>query len=286
MSPSANYTKEEVIKLLQSFYKDFGRPPRRNEPNFKKIEYAAIRDFGSWRRALQVAGLQTYEQWHRKKSFNNKIVSLLRGNPLTHEEIKKEIQKDESSAGKYFSQILQSSSVIKSIGPRRKKIYFLQGEESIAENKLNEVLSNVPEDEEILYQLLVKPMCKKEILEYFNGSERRCETLLSELLLAELVYKVDFVAHSHGSLRFNASDFFGNLAGKRYYCRLDSPKEMCDFIMENIPAKNSDEANFDTCLLRKLNVILPDSVYGKFLVSFPFNKSKPNKKNGLDYFIS
>ena len=293
MSPRRGYSREEVLKLLHDFHRDSGRPPRRNEPGFGKIVTAAEKEFGSWGYALQIAGLQSYKQWRKKRTLGAKVASLLNENPLTYREIKSELSKDVDSnksllaSPKFSGELLQNCSGIKSIGPRKSKVYFLEGQEVLAQTKLDSILSEVTEDEEILFCLLKKPMSKKEILNNFQGRERKCEILLKELISANLVYPAEFVNRSRGSPKYNASHLFGNLAGKRYYCRFDCPTEVIGFLIENIPLKNFDEVSFTNSLLRRLRSILPEEIFEQFEIKMTvIGKAEiKSKKAGLDYFL-
>lgn len=58
MSSPYKYTKQEIIDMLQSFYKEHGRSPIRREITI--CSNTAARQFGCWSNALIAAGLPTY----------------------------------------------------------------------------------------------------------------------------------------------------------------------------------------------------------------------------------
>jgi hypothetical protein len=294
MSPLKCYSREEILRHLQKFAKESGRPPRRNEPGFGKIHDAAKREFGSWEYALKIAGLQTYKQWRKQRTYGAKIVALLNGNPLTYNEIKKELSRNDDSAKSLLcsptrlGSALKQCSEVRSIGPRKKRIYFIKGQEVLAQTRLEKIFSEVTDDEEMLFCLLRKPMSKREILQNFPGGKTKCDRLLKELISAKLVYPTEFVAHSRGGSKYNASHLFGNLAGKRYYCRFDCSDEMYEFLIGNIPMKNFDEGNFLSSLIYRLRSILPEEVFEQIWrrLSFMTKAEIKAKKESLDNFLS
>jgi len=291
MGAKKGYSREEILRFLQEFARDAGRPPKRNEPGFERVVEAAKREFGSWNYALKIAGLQTYKEWRKKRTFGAKIVALLKGNPLTYKEIENELAKDSvksfSESPTRLATALKQCSDIKSIGPRKGKIYFLEGQEVLAQTRLDAVFSKVADDEEMLFSLLRKPMSMKEILNYFPGRKARCEVLLRELISAKLIYPAEFVKHSRAHTKYNTSFLFGNLAGKRYYCRFDCAAEMFEFILDNIPMKNFDDGNFMSSFLYRLKSTLPKEIFEDIKRRFAF-QSKPDlesRRKTLDYFL-
>jgi hypothetical protein len=295
MSPRRGYSREEVLRLLQDFYRDSDRPPRRNEPGFSKVVTAAKKEFGSWNYALQIAGLQTYKQWSKKRTFGAKVIALLNENPLTFKEIRIQLSKDPDSIQAppsiaLLGQTLNKYPEIKAIGPRKSMVYFLEGQETLAQTRLDKIFSEVSDDEEMLFFLLRKPMSQKEILGKFPGRENKLKALLRELTSANLVYPAEFVAHNRGGSKFNSSDLFGNIAGKRYYCRYDCPSELLEFLLDNIPIKNFEDGGFVYSLLHKFRSIFPKEIYRQIESKMLFLdreqiKSRTDAKSSLDYFL-
>jgi hypothetical protein len=294
MSPRNSYSREEILQRLQEFARDYGRPPKTNEPGFGKLVEAVKREFGSWDYALKIAGLQTYKEWRKKRTFTAQIRRLLNYNPMTLKQVRNELAKDIESIPKslltsptLLGTTLQNCSNVKSVGPRRSKVYFLDGQEALAQTILDKTSSMVDNGEELLFSYLRKPVTKDQILKLFPAQQRKCEKWLKELILAGLAYRAEFFANARGGQKFGASDLFGNIAGKRYYCRFDCPDEICELILQNIPQQRIDEGNFSAALSRRLKSILPSEIYKIWERKFLFaSKTKAKSKNArLDYFV-
>jgi hypothetical protein len=260
-------SQKEIIFLLQDFAKKAGRPPKRNDPEFESLVYAIEKEFGSWNYALRIAGIQTYNAWRKKRGIKGKIRSLLNYNPMTLVELKKELFKDQDSNTNLLKQstslgmTLQSCSDIKSIGPRKKKIYFIKGQESLAQTRLDQVFSSVNEQQEMLFYSLRKPMTKKEIRNLFPKNKNKCEIWLKELLYARLIYKAKFVARARGGVKYSATELFDKLACQIVFCRFDCPNEMADFINRHIPIEKLDDPGFRVSLTHRLKTILPLEIF-------------------------
>ena len=270
MSPRKSYSREEILRRLQEFARDSGRPPRSNEIGFGKIKEAAKREFGSWNYALKVAGLQTYKKWQYKNTLIGRICNLLNHNPLTLPELRRELLNNENC--NFFAKAIRVESIataikqsakISSIGPRRSKVYYLKGQERLAQNRLGQTPSNLSEKQDLIFCALRKPMTKNEIGNLFsqNVGNPSFDSQLRELAMARLVGKVKFVAGSRGAKKYRASELFGDLACKVYYFRLDCPRELAKFIVQNIPRSRIGNKGFRSALSHHFKRILPQDVF-------------------------
>lgn len=269
MSPRKIYTREKILGLLQEFVRESGRPPKVNEPNFEPLVQAAKNEFGSWSYALKIAGIQTYKSWRKKKTVGGRLCILLNNNPMTFAELRQEFGKNEDSlisakTSQNLSVAISQNSQIKSMGPRKSKVYYLQGQEKLAQSHLAQAPS-LDEKQDFIFCALRKPMTKSEVRGLFQESKSTSciDRLLKELVLAELVRKVDFVS-SKGS-KFSAADLFGNIAYKTYYFRCDCPKELVEMLALNIPRARIQESGFATSLTHHLKRILPPDVSSMFV---------------------
>jgi hypothetical protein len=295
MSPRRGYSREEVIRLLQDFYRESGRPPRRTEPDFGKVVTAAKKEFGSWDYALKIAGLQTFKSWHKKETVSGKILTLLNNNPMTLGELRREFMKNENflksqtALSITLSTAMQNADEIKSLGPKRSKVYFLKGQEKLAENHLRQA-PDLDEKQDFIFCALRNPMTKSEIRNLFPQTESvSCvDRLLQELVSAELVRKIEFVA-GRGSKKYNTTELFGKIAAKRFYFRPDCPGELADFIIENISCSRIQEPGFERSLSIHLKRMLPSDVYEVFLRKMVWHGAsdknfKPKSPRLDDYF--
>lgn len=251
MSPAKAFSREELLRILRKFARDFGRPPKTDEPGFDKIVRAAKTEFASWEHALRIAGLQTYKAWRRRRTLGSEVRRLLNYNPMTLTELRQELAKSPIFASKPQSIIspsivgsVKQDSGVKSIGPRGTKIYFLQGQDALAQTRLEAIMSEIPPLEEEIFCRLRQPMTRSQIEKLIFGDQTRSHdivklcTYLKELELARLIYRVRFVGgkgHGHAR-RFTSYELFGELAGKTLYCRFDCPNEVAQLITENIPS--------------------------------------------------
>jgi hypothetical protein len=277
MSPCKGYSRDEVLRRIQEFARESGRPPRRNEPGFQRVVSAAEKKFGSWQYALRIAGLQTYKSWRKKDTFAGKLCILLNNSPMTMKEIRLEIEKNERALppvvlSQKVSTTIQQTKEIHSIGPRRAKVYYLEGQENLAKTHLNQPIS-LDEKQDFIFSSLSKPMTKNEILNLFQEETgtKTTERLLKELVFAKLVAKIRFVAGNKGS-RYNSMQLFGKLAGKTYFFRIDDAEQLVDLIIQNLPPKDSEESRIAYSITHHLKRMLPSELYSDFL------KKKSNLK--------
>ena len=260
-------SRDEIIHILQQFARDFGRPPKQTDVEMVSIVYFAKKEFGSWSYALKIAGLQTFKVWRGKKSLASKVRSLLDHNPMTLKELQNELLKQSSvpqsvkNSSTPICAIARNCLDIKSIGPRRNRVYFIKGQERLAQTHLDSVLSRFPNDQELLFYTLRKPMTKEEIIKLLPDRKYICEKWLKELILAGLIYKARFVARARGGIKYSAYQIFGELAGKTYYCRFDCPEEIVELIMENVPTKELCSKGFSRALNYRLKRILSPEAF-------------------------
>jgi hypothetical protein len=279
MSPAKGYSREDIIRHLQEFERDSGRPPKTNEPGLEGIVQAAKREFGSWEHAMKIAGLQTYKAWRRRRTLGGEMHRLLNNNPLTLVELRKELVKNPVFALKLQSvfsvsifQVAKQSSDIKSMGQRRTKIYYLEGQEALAQTRLDAIMSEIPPLEEEIFYHLRQPMTRVQIEKLVSGDRPSSHEMaklleyLKELELAGLVYRARFVGRKgHGrSRRFTSYELFGELATRTFYCRFDCPNEVAQLVAENIPHIELMDKDMKFSIAktrsRHLRRILPENV--------------------------
>lgn len=232
---------ERIIQQLIGFVRKNGKLPRPDEPGLKELIQEAIEEFGSLDGALTMAGLSIKNRDVKKQgSFSEKIRHILNSNPMTLFEIRRELK-----VGSDFSPRIKSSinndKKIKSIGPRRKKVYFFEGQEILAQTKLDKIMNEIPKLEEKIFCLLQTPMTKLMLLnslfgdKYSTHQKSKINTYLRELMWAHLIYEAKFVIKKgRYSKKFTSKDFFGDLADKLFYCRFDCPIEVADLVIQNI----------------------------------------------------
>lgn len=257
-SARARLARAEVLKKLRKFNEVYNRPPSRNDPNIKNLVYPAIKEFGSWRNALKIAGLQTSLEWRRRNSLQNRIAQALEHNPLTRQEMKEYFK----SKGLSCLTRLIKQGRVRSIGPKRRAIYYLLGQEEIARTKLE--ASDHTEDgliEELLL-FLKEPRTIEEIKEALPLTIKN-ETILKDLVGANIVFKRKFTLSGRGvKHRYNALTLFGDLAFKTYYCRLDATDEFASFILNKRQLKpRVHSVGFRRSLTSHLKTLLPKEVF-------------------------
>ncbi|MEM2130375.1 MAG: hypothetical protein QXZ70_07240 [Candidatus Bathyarchaeia archaeon] len=294
MKVKKSYSKEDILRLLQKVERELGRPPKTNDHGLESLVQAARKEFGSWEHALRIAGLQSYKSWRKKRSFASQIIRILNYNPMTLKELKQEFSRNfnsnrisETELSARIITTIKQNATIKTIGPRRSRIYFIAGQEQLARTRLDNIFSTLSEQQEILFYNLRKPMTKDEIKKLFPGQEHKCEKWLRELIISDLIYKAKFVAKAKGSQKYNAHSLFGKLACKIYYCRFDCSEEIADFIIQNIPIEKINETGFRTSLTHRLKSILPPEAFKALerKLFFVINKNTKWKDSKLDYFL-
>jgi hypothetical protein len=245
----------------------------------EKIVQAARAEFGSWEHSMRIAGLQTFKAWRKKRTLGGEMPRLLNHNPMTLVELKKELvenplfsSRPQSVSSINILHIVKHSSDIKAIGPRRTKIYYLEGQEALAQTRLDAIMSEIPPLEEEMFYHLRQPKTKAQIEKLVLGDgssshERgKLRQYLTELELAGLIYRARFVGRKgYGrARRFTSYELFGELATKTYYCRFDCPNEVALLIDENIPLVESTDKDVKISVAsirsRYLRRILPENV--------------------------
>jgi len=273
LSHSRNPTREDILRQIRKFAEEMGRPPKAHEKGFETVAWAARKEFGSWTHALKVAGLQTYKDWRRKKTFVEKIRRLLNCNPMTLKELRRELSKGQnfecSNPSSRISIAIKQANNIDSIGPRGSYVYFLKGQEKLAQTRLDGILSKIPELEEEIFCRLRQPMTRAQIEKSVSHDKLtryrkgRIHIYLRELQLAKLIYKARFVVGSgRGHARkYKSFHLFGKLANKTFYCRFDCQNEVAELVLKNIPHEELDNAGARMALVRQLKRIFPEDVF-------------------------
>lgn len=145
ISTSNDISAENVLQKLQMFAIENGRVPSIFEPGIEDIIRAAQENFGSLKNALSVAGLLV-EKKNSVKDFKQKskglttlVVDLLNKNPMRFRQLCEEVRRvpgfAKSKKGTIW-RIVHDTRQIKSIGPRRLMVYFLEGQEYLATERL------------------------------------------------------------------------------------------------------------------------------------------------------
>jgi hypothetical protein len=262
---SQDYTREEILRKLKNFEKENGRPPRRRESGMQNVVYLARKHFGSWKHALNIAGLQTFNEWKRKQTFVGKLRVMLNCNPMTLTEIRLKLGKSSDFSTRIASALRQAKD-IKSIGPKKSSVYFLVGQEKLAEAHFKNNPSNYQFHEEIFYHLR-NPMTTSQLMETISGSncvrnlKSKINRCLKQLLLARMIYQIKFVAGNRGAKKYKSGDLFGNLSCKRYFCRYDYPKQVAKLVIQNISLEKLNSSGFRCSLTHHLKRIVPDDVF-------------------------
>jgi hypothetical protein len=158
-------------------------------------------------------------------------------------------------------------------------VYFVKGQENLAQRRLGQA-PGLDEKQDLIFCSLRQPKTKKELhdllLEY-NGVST-ADRLLQELVFAGLVGKVEFVTGHKGAKKFGASKLFGNLACKTYYYRLDCPKNMAQFVINNIDRSKINEDGFEYSLNYNLRRILSPDSYAYFVKNMHWWSNESNDK--------
>ena len=253
----ARLDRMEILGKLRKFNEAQNRPPSTNDPSIVNLVYSAKKEFGSWRTALNEAGLQTFSDWKRRNNLQNRIVQVLEQNPLTRREMK-EFLKSEKLSG--LNQMIKKGKV-KNIGLRSEAVYYLPGQEKIARMKL-EAFDRI--EDELIEELLIfldHPRTIEEIKEAFPLTVKN-ETILKDLVGANIVFKRRFTLGGKGVKRkYNALALFGELAFKTYYCRLDAAEEFASFFLNKRQLKLVHHRGFKSSLTSHLKTLLPKEVF-------------------------
>lgn len=254
-----------------------GRPPKSNEIGFQDVAYSAKVEFGSWNYALKIAGIQTYREWRNKNCFSGKLRKVLNCNPLTLSEIRNELDVGSECTPRIITVIKQDKK-IKSIGPRKSMVYYLEGQEALAQTRLDKIIYEIPAIEEEIFYRLRNPMTRSALEKslFENKMEsldvRKISKYLGELVSARLIYKVRFrdnKKRGHSSM-LTCEEIFGKLAYKTYYCRFDCPNEVAELILKNISNLEQGQSTLEAFAAkneideerkRNLKRILPFNVF-------------------------
>jgi hypothetical protein len=147
---SKNYKpNEDVLKRLQEFAIRNGRLPEIGEPGIEDVVNIAKKEFGSLENALRIAGLLPESRIGRRETLKGVVMRLLDWNPMTLGQIREEVRKvpgfANTSAAVIATAVCTSQHIV-SIGPRRQKVYFLEGQGERALAKEKNSSTRAPED--------------------------------------------------------------------------------------------------------------------------------------------
>jgi transcription initiation factor TFIIIB Brf1 subunit/transcription initiation factor TFIIB len=271
---------EGLIRELQDFTVNKGRLPKANEPEIEKVIELAAREFGSLDNALRIAGLLPEEPSRMDdSSLAAAMKRILDMKPMTLPELRSEIEKIPKYANccRSIPRILRTSYDFKSVGPRRRKVYYLCGQESLALSRIGTILDSYqPEvyglDKEKadalqgkILEYLSVPKTRFELEERFLKDDNfysvtTLQNVLTNLLIDQSVAKVKFVRKSHGSHKYSAYDLFGRLAGKTYYYRMDRPQTILHLLAESISPSRMEDRGYRSALTFHLKRIFPRDI--------------------------
>jgi len=253
---------EEIVQHLLEFVANTGKIPELAEPGLEKLIQEAIRTFGSLENALRIAGLQTDST---KESLISKIRRILNYNPMTFKDLREELDNDSRFLHASILTAVKKASDLRSIGSRRSKVYFLEGQERLAQTCLDKILSKVTELQDEIYNHLRQPTTRgqleKVVSEITGAKKTTIARHLNDLLRNRAIYKMRFAFGSRGGQKYNSFDLFGDLSGKMYFCRFDCPNEVGHFTVKNIPREKLGITGFRSSLTRHLKRILPKDVF-------------------------
>ena len=226
-------SRREILQRLQEFARDAGRPPRAREPGLENLVYAAKKEFGSWEHALKIAGLQTYSAWRRKKSFASEIRRLLNNNPMTVKELRKALSESSNctwSITRFFVTIRQASD-INSLGQRRSRVYFLEGQENLARNKLYSMQMHLAQR---IWTDSVEPLTKflRNEVKFFSDMPAEYRDIVKKY---PDIFRVTQLKIGRGSrVSRSGHEIFGNLSGRRIVSLWEDNERLLDFLSANI----------------------------------------------------
>lgn len=255
-----------VINEIEEFVRIKKRPPKASEPEFQTVIYAAVKYFGSWPKALKVAGVEAYADWRRKRTLKSVINSILNNNPLSLHDICIEVHKVDKFSNHPIQAIATALNInknIKSAGARGHRIYYIAGQEpSIKDHPEINRMDRFAVEKEIL-DLLCTPMTQDEIIKQFEitgstGLDSTIYTSLKTLYQTQKISRTRFVARAGRG--HSAADLFGSLAGKVIYCRTDHPEALATYVHRRVQGGNNDKY-FQKTLSFRLKQLLPAEVF-------------------------
>jgi len=188
---------------------------------------------------------------------------------MTLKDLRGELDKDSrfsnSGLSARISTAVKNASDLRSIGSRRSRIYFLEGQERLAQTCLDKILSKVTELQDEIYNHLRQPTTRgqleKVVSEITGAKKTTIARHLKDFLWNRVIYKVKFVSGCRGGKKYNSFDLFGDLTGKTYFCRFDCPNEVGHFTVKNIPREKLGIRGFRSSLTHHLKRMLPKDVF-------------------------
>ena len=260
---SLQTSRKELINCLLQFVIKEGRLPKKTDEAFVSLVPLIKDAFGSWNCALEIAGFKTDNDCPNALSIAELIRRALDLHPMTFNELEKKLSHTHPNIKfSSLSMRLQQCSGVKSIGPRRSKIYFIINQENLAKEKLNKNFSIISENEDFLFNCLKKPLTKEQIYNLDPKiTKNHYDKWLKDLYYSRIICKVHFIARARGGGKYGASDLFGKIACQNVYCRFDCPEEMIEYIVSNMPKININNSNFLRSLNYRLKTILPTEIF-------------------------
>jgi len=197
---------EQVISELLKFVIEQDRLPVQNEPGLIAVIESAIWHFGSLEEALVIAGFLPPTNDLKATSLKEMVKQILVSGPMTLKEIRKELKKssqfNSDQPGMSVYQAIKNTEA-KSIGPRRRRVYFLPGQEALAQDKLTAALCGFSEEDNIVKSKILDhlkyPMTKSQIEALFIGKNEfqkssKIYRTIKKLERSRDIFSIKFVA--------------------------------------------------------------------------------------------
>jgi predicted transcriptional regulator len=204
-----------------------------------------------YRKRLTKLGLA--ERKIENKGIRKRVREILDGNSLTFREIREKVE------GMYPAVLYQEDIV--SIGPKRKRLYCLKGQESLAYSRLLKMLAK-PSKEELLLNALSEPMSYKDLTEKAGlCSSDIISRLLRYLETNEKIRRFKLCQGGTVRGKFTTYELFGNLADQLYFYKPAQEKDVAGLIIQNIPPKEKMDVSMRKTLTRILKRCVPKPVF-------------------------
>jgi hypothetical protein len=273
---------ENVLRRLQEFAINNGRLPKIDDLVMEEVIKAAKKEFGSLENALIIAGLLPESRAERSETLTGVIMRLLDCSPMTLAQLREEVRKVPgfaSASAEVIAHAVYTSTHMKSIGPRRQKVYFIEGQEELALARRGENLTHArsllstTDAKDDIYERLTSPMTTDQLERLLSErgdqpNRTRIQSMLNKLLEAELIRRVRFIAGARGSKKYSAYELFGCLACKTYFYRTDSPEAIINLVSRSLDPKRIEDRGFRLSLTMHLRQILPKDVMSVWRSAF------------------
>jgi predicted transcriptional regulator/DNA-binding transcriptional ArsR family regulator len=209
-----------------------------------------------YRKRLTKLGLAERKIEH--KGIRRQVREILDGNPLTFREIREKVE------GVYPAVLYQEDIV--SIGPKRKRLYCLKGQENLAYSRLLKMLAKpsnrLLSKEELLLNTLSEPMSYKDLTEKAGlCSSDIISRLLRYLETNEKIRRFKLCQGGTVRGKFTTYELFGNLANQLYFYKPGQEKDVAGLIIQNIPPKEKMDVSMRKTLTHILKRCVPKPVF-------------------------